>query len=70
MIVKWKTFRASFPYVCMNCGEFTSSEQEYCENCGTKASMRRTLREDYDHHVEKVKAEAFKTKSRTAVYLQ
>ena len=58
MIVKWKTFRAAFPYICTNCGEFSNSEKEYCEKCGNKDILRKTTREDYENHIEEVKAEA------------
>jgi hypothetical protein len=61
MIVKWKIFRDSFPYICTNCGEFSNSEKEFCEKCGKKDSLRKTAREDYDNHIEKVKAETTKS---------
>ncbi|MFX1313250.1 MAG: hypothetical protein ACFFHD_11645 [Promethearchaeota archaeon] len=62
MIVKWKTLRDSFPYLCIYCGEFSNSEKEYCEKCGKKNSLRKITREDYENHIEKIKAEAPKMK--------
>ena len=58
MTIKWKTFKDSFPYICTKCGEFSNNEKEYCEKCGEKDSLRRTAREDYVKHIEKIKAEA------------
>jgi len=63
MVVKWKIFRDSFPYVCSDCGEFSSSEGEYCEKCGEKGGLRQTEREDYERHVEQVKIKASTVKS-------
>ena len=63
MFTKWKIFRASFPYICTSCGEFSRSEKDYCEECGEKGSLRMITREDYECHVEKSKSEVPKSKS-------
>jgi hypothetical protein len=63
MIVKWKVFRASFPYICTSCGEFANSEKEFCEKCGKKGTLRNTSREDYERYIEKAKAKASVSKA-------
>ena len=45
--MKWKTFRATYPYLCTNCGKLSNMEREFCENCGAKDSLREITKEDY-----------------------
>ncbi|MFW9938036.1 MAG: hypothetical protein ACFFD5_10335 [Candidatus Thorarchaeota archaeon] len=45
--MKWKIFRATYPYICTNCGKISNMEREFCENCGTKDSLREITKEDY-----------------------
>ncbi len=37
----------TFPYFCGNCKKFTYMLREYCENCGSKDSLRKATKEDY-----------------------
>ncbi|MHA2429416.1 MAG: hypothetical protein ACXACC_00145 [Promethearchaeota archaeon] len=53
MKIKWKTVRNFLPYICTNCGEFSSTEKEYCEHCGKRDTLRKTTREDYEKQTEK-----------------
>ena len=36
------------PYICASCGEFSHTFAEYCENCGTKGSLRKAMKSDYE----------------------
>ena len=36
------------PYICASCGEFSHTFAEYCENCGTKGSLRKAMESDYE----------------------
>jgi hypothetical protein len=58
MVIKWKTFLDSLPYICTICGDFSNSEREYCEKCGRKDSLRKTTRQDYENHIKKISVEA------------
>ncbi len=41
-----KTFKKTFKFICDKCGEFTHTETEYCEVCGTK-TLRKATTDDY-----------------------
>ncbi|MFX0177912.1 MAG: hypothetical protein ACFE85_16980 [Candidatus Hodarchaeota archaeon] len=47
MKIKWKTFRKTYPYLCTKCGKLSNMKREFCENCGTKNSLREISKEDY-----------------------
>ncbi|MFX0030494.1 MAG: hypothetical protein ACFE8B_14885, partial [Candidatus Hermodarchaeota archaeon] len=36
------------PYICASCGEFSHTFAKYCENCGTKGSLRKAMKSDYE----------------------
>ena len=55
MKLKWKIFRTTFPYICNNCGEFSSLQREYCEVCGKKDSLRKIEIGDYEKAIENSK---------------
>ncbi|MFX1464443.1 MAG: hypothetical protein ACFFBF_15580, partial [Promethearchaeota archaeon] len=42
-----ESYKKKFPYICNNCGKFTRTYSEYCENCGTYSSIRNTNDNDY-----------------------
>jgi RNA polymerase subunit RPABC4/transcription elongation factor Spt4 len=64
MKVKWKIFRASFPYICKNCGEFSSRQLEYCEVCGKKDSLKKIEKEDYERVIEDSKSDNTQNKAK------
>ena len=64
MKVKWKIFRASFPYICKNCGEFSSRQLEYCEVCGKKDTLRKIEKEDYEKVIVDSKSDNTQNKAK------
>ena len=47
MELKWKLFKKTFPDVCTKCDSLSNSIKEYCENCGSKDSLRGTTKADW-----------------------
>lgn len=64
MKVKWKTFRASFPYICNDCGEFSFLQREYCEACGNKNTLRKTEIDDYEKKIVSSKLDDIPNRSK------
>jgi len=50
-----KTFLKTFPYICAKCGAFSNMEREYCEECGEKDNLRKTILQYYEQYLERVK---------------
>ena len=48
-----KLFKKTYKFICSECGEFTHTDTEYCENCGVKA-LRKATKDDYEKY-EKIK---------------
>lgn len=46
-----RAFLKAQPFVCNNCKKFTNILREYCENCGSKDSLRKATKEDYLKYV-------------------
>jgi len=42
----------AFPYFCENCKKFIYMLREYCENCGSKDSLRKATIEDFERHIK------------------
>lgn len=42
-----KNYMEAFKYICSNCHKFTHTSREYCENCGTKDSLKAATKEDF-----------------------
>ncbi|MFW9872720.1 MAG: hypothetical protein ACFFG0_06415 [Candidatus Thorarchaeota archaeon] len=45
-LVDTKTFKKTYPYICSKCGNFTYTQQTYCEMCGAENSLRKTTLAD------------------------
>ncbi len=45
-----KKFLVIQRYFCMYCKKFTIRNREYCENCGTKSSLRRSNKNDIERY--------------------
>jgi len=41
-----KLFKKTFPLICNDCGEFTHTNQEFCDKCGAKG-LRKATKKDY-----------------------
>ncbi len=52
-----KLFQKTFPYICNDCGEFTSNQYEFCEKCGAENSVRKAMIEDYTKYYLKKEKE-------------
>ncbi|MFW9773029.1 MAG: hypothetical protein ACFFBY_11545 [Promethearchaeota archaeon] len=47
MKLNWKQFKKTYPFICVNCGEISNTEREYCEKCGL-SNFRAVKKEDYE----------------------
>lgn len=48
--IELKNFLVIQRYFCMYCKKFTIRNRGYCENCGTKSSLRRSNKNDIDRY--------------------
>ena len=46
-------FLKAQPFFCVECQKFTDTIREYCEHCGTKNSLRKATKRDFDLHIKK-----------------
>ena len=42
-----KLFKKTYKFICSECGEFSHTDREYCENCGSHNSIRSAKGNDY-----------------------
>ena len=42
-----KLFRKTYKFICAECGEFSHSEREYCEKCGSQNTIRSASSKDF-----------------------
>jgi hypothetical protein len=59
-----KLFQKTFPYICNDCGEFTSNQYEFCEKCGAENSVRKAMIEDYTKYYLKKEKEKSRSERR------
>ncbi|MEJ2252548.1 MAG: hypothetical protein P8Y97_23165, partial [Candidatus Lokiarchaeota archaeon] len=43
----------NFPYICTECGEFSSQKHLFCEKCNGKNTIRKSIRNDYINYISK-----------------
>lgn len=48
-IMDKKLFRKTYPFICVECGEFTHTKREYCEKCGAKDTINKASKDRYDN---------------------
>ncbi|MFX1556152.1 MAG: hypothetical protein ACFFC9_02770, partial [Promethearchaeota archaeon] len=46
-----KDYMKAFKYVCSNCHKFTHTLRNFCENCGTKDSLKLATKEDFHKYM-------------------
>ncbi|MFW9969566.1 MAG: hypothetical protein ACFFDF_05145 [Candidatus Odinarchaeota archaeon] len=44
-----KTFKKTFKLICDSCKEFTHTDTQYCENCGSD-TLRKATKDDYERY--------------------
>ncbi len=47
MIISWKVWKLTYPYICRNCGQTHYSKVVYCAFCGKKETVREVIKKDY-----------------------
>jgi len=50
-----KAFKKTFKFICGECGNFSTTQTEYCEKCGANA-VRQATHEDYSKREKEGKA--------------
>jgi len=50
-----KVFKKTFKFICGECGNFSTTQTEYCEKCGANA-VRQATHEDYSKREKEGKA--------------
>ncbi|MFX1572624.1 MAG: hypothetical protein ACFFB0_07740 [Promethearchaeota archaeon] len=48
-----KAFLEAQPFVCDNCKNFTDTLREFCEICGTRYTIRKATRHDFEKYISK-----------------
>jgi hypothetical protein len=47
---EWKLFKKTYPYVCDKCGYFNWEKNPTCEGCGSKNTIRKTIKKDWQKY--------------------
>jgi hypothetical protein len=53
-----KEFLKAQPFFCDECKTFTDSLLEYCENCGTKNSLRKATKDDFKFYTKRIREDS------------
>ncbi|MFW9948205.1 MAG: hypothetical protein ACFFDX_15375 [Candidatus Odinarchaeota archaeon] len=53
-----KEFLKAQPFFCGECKTFTDLLLEYCENCGTKDSLRKATKNDFKFYVKRIREDS------------
>ena len=48
-----KAFLEAQPFICDNCKNFTDIVREFCEICGTRYSIRKATKHDFEQYIDK-----------------
>jgi uncharacterized OB-fold protein len=44
-----KLFKKTYEFICSECGEFAHTMNEYCERCGTRGTLHKAHKSDYEN---------------------
>ncbi|MFX0141619.1 MAG: hypothetical protein ACFFDN_48725, partial [Candidatus Hodarchaeota archaeon] len=47
-----KAFLKAQPLFCVNCKKFTDIFRQYCEHCGSKNSLRKATKTDFNKYIK------------------
>ncbi len=51
-----KLFKQTYKFICEECGEFSHTDREYCEQCGSQNAIRSAKNKDYKEKEAEVEA--------------
>lgn len=55
MIISWKLFKMSYPFICSDCKAGLGEVREICEACGVKFTIRPMTKKDYKAEMKRRK---------------